>query len=154
GKSFSSTALLRPMPILAMLLFGAIISLVSGAYPALVLSNTKLTSILKSGFHFASSGGNLRKSLIVFQFVISIFLMISTIVILQQLSFIKNRDIGYDKDQVLVLPIDGKIRSQYQSLKTAIELNPQIKSVSGAYETPVFVQWGDYASLTANGSGD
>ncbi len=154
GKSFSSASLIRPLPVLAMLLFGAFISLVSGAYPALVLSNTKLTSILKSGFHFTSSGGNLRKSLIVFQFVISIFLMIATIVILQQLSFIKNRDIGYDKDQVLVLPIDAKIRSQYQSLKTAIELNPQIKSVSGAYETPVFVQWGDYASLSANGSGD
>ncbi|MFT3934364.1 MAG: ABC transporter permease [Chitinophagaceae bacterium] len=154
GKTFSTSTLLHPLPLLCMLLFGVVISLVSGAYPALVLSNTRLTNILKSGFHLSSSGGNLRKSLIVFQFVISIFLMIATIVILQQLSFIRSKDIGYDKDQVLVLPVDGKVRPQYQSLKTAMELNPQIKSVSGAYETPVFVKWGDYASISATGAGE
>ena len=149
GKSFSSWSLLRPLTVFCMVLFGAVISFISGAYPALVLSNTRLTSILKSGFHLSSSGGSLRKSLIVFQFVISVFLMIATIVILQQLSFIRHKDIGYDKDQVLVLPIDRKTSPLYQSLKNAIELNPQIKSVSGAYETPVFVKWGDYASNVA-----
>lgn len=149
GKSFTQAAFLRPVPVFCMILFGAIISFISGAYPALVLSNTKLTSILKSGFHLSSAGGSLRKTLIVFQFVVSIFLMIATIIILQQLSFIRHKDIGYNKDQVIVLPVDQKIRSQYQSLKNAIELSPQVKSVSGAYETPVFVRWGDYASADA-----
>ncbi|MEP6749208.1 MAG: ABC transporter permease [Bacteroidota bacterium] len=151
GQSFTQAAFLRPVPIFCILFFGAVISFISGAYPALVLSNTRLTSILKSGFHLSSSGGSLRKTLIVFQFVVSIFLMIATVIILQQLSFIKNKDIGYSKGQVIVLPIDSKIRAQYQSLKNVIEQNTQIKSVSGAYETPVFVQWGDYASADATG---
>ncbi|MEO6316105.1 MAG: ABC transporter permease [Chitinophagaceae bacterium] len=153
GKSFTPAVLLAPVPVAVMLLVGLLISFISGAYPALVLSNTKLSHILKSGLYLSSSGGGLRKTLIVFQFVVSIFLIVSTIVILQQISYIRNKDIGYDKDQVIVLPLDSKMRKQYQALKNAIEQNTQVKSVSGAYETPVFVQWGDYASAAANTSG-
>ena len=153
GKSFSVMLFLQPGPILLLMLFAVLISFIAGAYPALVLSGSRLTSILKSGVHLSSSGGSLRKSLIIFQFVIAVFLMIATAVILQQLSFIRHKDIGYNKDQVIVLPVDGKTRVQYQSIKNQLEQNPLVKSVSGAYETPVFVQWGDYASAEATSSG-
>ena len=91
GRSFSSEDLLRPLPIASLILLGFLVSLLAGAYPSFVLSNIRLMSILRSGFRLSSSGGSLRRSLIVFQFVISVFLMISTMVILQQLSFIQNK---------------------------------------------------------------
>ncbi len=153
GKSFLPADLFQPLPLSCLLLFGVLISLVSGAYPALVLSNTRLTNILKSGLRLSTAGGGLRKTLIVFQFVVSVFLMIGTIIILQQLSFIKRKDIGYNKDQVLVLPIDARIRAQYSAIKNVMEASPLVKSVSGAYETPVFVRWGDYASADATSTG-
>ena len=143
GKAIGASELLRPLPILCFLLLGLIVSFLSGFYPAFILTHTRLASILKSGFHLRSSGSGLRKSLIIFQFVISIFLFSATIIILQQLSFIRNKKLGYDKEQVVVLPVDRSMRARYEDLKKAMTLNPGILSISGSYETPVYVQWGD-----------
>jgi putative ABC transport system permease protein len=152
GKIFTASLLLRPIPLTGLLLLGIIISFLAGSYPAFILSNSGLVSILKSGLRVSSSGGGLRKSLIVFQFVISVFLVIATIVVLKQVSFIQHKEMGYDREQVIVLPVDSKTRSIYYPLKKAIELNTGVVSVSGAYDAPAFVQWSD--GLTAdNGTG-
>ncbi len=143
GKSISAAILFRPLSLVSLLLLGIGVSVLAGAYPAFVLSNARLISILKSGFRFSSSGGALRKALIVFQFVISAFLITSTIVILQQLSFIQHKQLGYNKEHMLVLPVDSQVRSNYEAIKKAIELIPGVAHVSGAYESPVFVEWGD-----------
>jgi putative ABC transport system permease protein len=143
NKSLSAALLLRPMPIFCLLVLGILVCLLSGAYPAFVLSTTKLISLLKAGFSFSSSGGGLRKSLIVFQFVISVFLVITTIIILQQLSFIRNKKLGYDKDHIIVLPVDYEMHKNYEAIKANIKMNPQILNVGGAYETPTLIQWGD-----------
>ncbi len=143
GKSFTSDLFFRPVILISLLLLGLITSLVAGFYPAFVLSKAKLASILKSGFSFTSSGGGLRKSLIILQFVISVFLIISTIIILQQLSFIQHKKLGFDKDHIVVLPIDYQIRRDYDAIKKAISLSPHVVSVAGANQNPTFVQWGD-----------
>ena len=128
---------------MSLLLLGVIVSLLAGSYPAFVLSNAKLAGILKSGFSFSASGSGLRKSLIVFQFVISVFLIISTIIILQQLSFIQHKKLGFDKDHIVVLPVDYQMHRDYDAIKKAIGLNPNIIAVAGANQNPTFVQWGD-----------
>lgn len=153
NKSLSSSSLLSPLPILALLLLGVIVSLLAGAYPAFVLSNIRLMSILRAGFRLSSSGGNLRKSLIVVQFVISVFLMISTMVILQQLSFIQNKKLGFDKDHVLVLPAAGEeIHNSYDAVKAAARQAPQVISIGGASGTPTYVQWtDDLTAMTGTG---
>jgi len=148
GKSFSSKDLLSPLPIASLILLSFIVSLLAGAYPSFVLSNIRLMSILRSGFRLSSSGGSLRRSLIVFQFVISVFLMISTMVILQQLSFIQNKKLGYDKDHVLVLPAGEDIHNRYDAVKAAIRRIPQVINAGGASGTPTYVGWTD--GLTAN----
>ncbi len=94
GKSIIATSLLQPLPIAVMLLLGVVVTLFAGGYPAIVLSNFKLITILKSGFRVSSSGGGLRKSLMVLQFAISIFLITATVIILQQLSFIQHKNLG------------------------------------------------------------
>jgi putative ABC transport system permease protein len=147
-KSLSAADILRPIPIISLLLLGLVVSILAGAYPALILSNLKLMELLRSGFRLSQSGGGLRRSLIVFQFAIAVFLMISTVFILQQLSFIRNKNLGYDKDQVLVLPIVSGMEKNYDAIKAAIRLDPHILSVGGASGNPTFVQWTD--ALKAN----
>ncbi len=129
-KSLTASVLFYPLSLLSLFILGMIVSLLAGFYPALVLSNAKLSGILKSGFSLSASGGGLRKSLIVMQFVISIFLIISTIIILQQLSFIQHKKLGFDKDHIVVLPVDYQMRRNYDEIKKAISLNPHIISVA------------------------
>jgi putative ABC transport system permease protein len=152
GKEFTASLLFRPVPLISLFFLGVTISLLAGSYPAFVLSNSGLAGILKSGVRVSSSGGGLRKSLIVFQFVISVFLVIATIVVLKQVSFIQHKEMGYDREQVIVLPVDSKTHSIYYPLKKAMELDAGVQSVSGAYDAPTFVQWSDGLSAD-NGTG-
>jgi putative ABC transport system permease protein len=142
GKELSMSVLLAPSVVVTLLLLSIFVALAAGAYPALVLSGSKLIHVLKSGFHFTGSPA-LRKSLIVFQFVISVFLIIATMVILRQLDFVRNKDLGYNKEQVLVLPVDVKFQDQYDDFKLAIANQPQVLSVAGAYEEPTHIGWSD-----------
>ena len=112
GRTLDIRSLLNPLAIGIVLTFYLIISIVSGMYPAFVLSGLKLIKILKAGFSFTGNTGIARRSLIVFQFAVSVFLIISTVLIFQQLSFIQHKDLGYDKDHIVVLPADGLIRRQ------------------------------------------
>lgn len=151
GKTLTTELLLKPIPLLSLLLLTILISFFAGIYPAFILSNSKLANILKSGFRLSSSGGGLRKSLIVFQFVVSVFLIITTVVVLQQLSYIQHKDLGYDKDHVIVLPVDNKMSQNYEAIKRGMTLVPNVVSVSGGYEPITFVQWGD--GITAETTG-
>ena len=152
GKDLSASILLRPLPLLYLGLLGIFVSLMAGAYPAFVLSNIKLPSLLKSGFRFSSSGNGIRKSLIIFQFVISVFLIVSTIVIIQQLQFIQHKNLGFDKEHVLVLPVDYQMRTRLEDFKKVIAANPGVVSVGAACGNPTFVQWGD--GIKANKGGE
>lgn len=142
GKEFETGILFSPTTLVVLLLASVVIAFAAGVYPALILSGARLISTLKGGFSFTGSA-TLRKSLIVFQFVISIFLIIATIVILQQLRFIRNKDLGYNKEQVVVLPVDGKTAAHYDELKKALASSPGVLSVGGAYEAPTHIGWGD-----------
>ena len=142
-KSLAIADILNPMTICALIGLGLIVSLLAGAYPSFILANARLIGILKSGFRLSSSGGNFRRSLIVFQFVISVFLMISTMIILQQISFIQHRKLGYDKDHILVLPVTWQMRNNYDAIKEAIARTPQVISVGGASGNLTFVEWTD-----------
>jgi len=148
GKQLNANIFLSPGVLGLLLLLGLIVAFLAGAYPSVILSNGKIINILKSGFRFTGSN-TLRKSLIVFQFVISIFLIVSTIVILQQLSYVQKKDLGYDKERVVVLPVDNTILQKYDDIKYALAANSNIKSVSGAYEEPTHVGWADGLSKGA-----
>jgi putative ABC transport system permease protein len=141
GMQFTYAVFFDPVIISFLIFLAIIISLSAGAYPALLLSNIKLAKILKSGFSF-TSGKSTRKSLIIFQFVISIFLIITTVVILQQLSYIRNKDIGYNKSNVVVLPL-GYNMPHVDALKKEINNIPGVESSASANNEPVNVMWGD-----------
>ncbi|WP_183578021.1 ABC transporter permease [Mucilaginibacter sp. X5P1] len=142
GMQFNYAVFFNPVIMISLMLLGIIIGLFAGAYPALLLANIKLSKILKAGFSF-TSGKSTRGSLIVFQFVISIFLIITTVIILQQLSFIRNKDIGYNKSNVMVVPVGYEMMPQMDGLKKQLANIPGVESVAAANNEPVNVMWGD-----------
>jgi putative ABC transport system permease protein len=148
GKHLIITDVLSGKPLLFFLISGLVISFIAGIYPALILSGSVIIKILKQGFSFSSKGTGVRKSLIVVQFIISLFLIITTVIILQQLSYIHRKNLGYDKDHVLVLPVSFHAPDQYDALKDAVKLLPSVKNITGAYGLPTFVTWSD--GLNAN----
>ena len=133
-----------------MFLLFVLISFASGVYPSLILSNLKLIKVLKSGFSFSSKGTGLRKTLIIFQFIVSLFLIISTTIILQQLSYIRHKKLGYDKDYLIVLPVDGIMRANYQSIKDALANVPGVQSVSSGYQEITNISWPDALRTTSD----
>jgi len=141
GKSLTAYYLLNPASILLLLSLCVIVGLFSGLYPAFIFSRLRLIRVLRSGTELKISAGNLGKSLIIFQFVVSIFLIISTLIIQQQRSYIQQKNLGYNKENIIVLPIDRQVRPQYSSLKEAMERDPGVLHVSAGYDLPTFIRW-------------
>ena len=155
GKEFSSGVLWQPIPIISLALFAILVSFLAGFYPAMILSGTKAIGILKKGFRITGSSGTLRRSLIIIQFSISVFLIIYTAIILQQMHFMQTKNLGYDKEHIAVLPIGRKMLSDFQSIKEAIAQVPGVEAVTASYETPEYVEWGDgITAIDENGKHD
>ncbi|WP_299111657.1 ABC transporter permease [uncultured Winogradskyella sp.] len=143
GQSFMRSELVQPLPLLLLFIFCVIVSTLAGLYPALVLSNAKVISILKKGFSSTNRNGSLKKALIIGQFAVSVFLIIFTLIIVQQMNYVQSKDLGYDKEHVVVLPIRGEMLNNFQSLREAFQQVEGVKSVTASYETPEFVEWSD-----------
>lgn len=148
GKHFTLDDLIQPLPMISITVFAILVSLFAGAYPALVLSGTQIIGVLKKGFNFTGGNNLLRKTLIVAQFSVSVFLICYTVIILQQMNFLQSKNLGYDKEHVLVLPVDRKISEQYKNIKDAIAQVNGVQGVTAAYETPEMIEWGDGITAT------
>jgi len=118
-------------------LVAIIVSVLAGIYPAMALTGFQPVKVLKGSFKNTGSGQALRKSLIVFQFAISVFLIVSTVIVQRQLYFIQHIKLGYDRDHVIVLPLDDKMRNNLAVLKEQFKQNPDVLSVSACSNTPV-----------------
>lgn len=143
GRAFTASDVMQPVAIVLLLLCVVIVTILAGIYPALIISGTGIMSILRKGFNFTGGNTTLRRTLIVAQFGISVFLIIYTGIILQQMKYMREKNLGYDRDHILVLPVDRKMKENFVALRDAIANVPGVNSVTGAYETPEFIEWGD-----------
>jgi putative ABC transport system permease protein len=113
--------------------------LMSGLYPAFYLSAFKPISILKGKIINSFSAAALRKGLVIFQFTVSVCLIVAAIVIWQQLDYLKTQQLGFNKEQKLILPLqDGYLNSEegYTALRNQLLQNPEVKSVSSGSAYP------------------
>jgi putative ABC transport system permease protein len=115
-------------------------ALLVGAYPAFVLSSFRPILVLKGRFFQSSKGILLRKTLVSFQFVLSILLIAGAITVYSQLSYMQQQALGYDKDQVLVLKapavFDSTFSTKMQSFKNQLLANPSVLSLAASTEIP------------------
>lgn len=118
------------------------ISLLAGSYPALVLTRFQPVAVLKGAFKNSASALTLRRSLIVFQFVISVVLIVSTLIIQNQLRYIQTKNLGYNREHIIVLPADAKTQEKIATVRSLFKANPQVLQVARAYNPPTEIVGG------------
>jgi len=130
GKELQLEYLLRPL-VFVVLLGGIIgISLLAGGYPAFFLSSFKPISALKSKFLGFGKSNGIRSGLVVFQFVISAALVFAVLVVNQQMTYIQNKNIGYERDQILVLRDSYFLGNKNETLKNELLKNPNVAGIT------------------------
>ena len=138
GAGLRWQALVSPAT-LALLLAGAVlVGLAAGLYPAFVLSSFRPATTLRGGLARGRSGLVLRTALVVVQFSISSALIVGTLFMQQQFRYMKSRDLGFDKDQKLVLPLRGgiSVRDNYAAVKNAFLGGPAVKGAAFSSTVP------------------
>ena len=108
-----------------------LVGFAAGLYPAFYLAKFRPTQVLKSQIANVTKGNFLRKGLVTFQFVISIVMITSIIIISQQMSFITNKKLGYDKDNIMLLHNAGRIPNK-NALREEMKKIPAVKEIGGA----------------------
>ena len=114
-----------------------LLSVFSGIYPALYLSRFKPISVLKGNVLSSKGSTGFRNSLVVFQFATSIILIFGTIIIHQQMDFLMNKDLGYSKDQVIMLHGTNTLERQLKSFKDELKTITNVSAVSVGDYVPV-----------------
>jgi putative ABC transport system permease protein len=130
GKEIEFDIFNNPLLLIGIPVLGIFTGLLAGSYPALVLSSFQPTDVIKGKVNTKGSKNYLRKTLVVSQFVISISLVICIGIVFKQLNYIENKDMGLDKDQVMLVDVTFNIFPQYQGFKSELEKNHEIQTVS------------------------
>lgn len=130
--------LLNPVVIAALLLLIFITGIVSGSYPAFFLSAQKPVTVLKdSRLKFNLFTILLRKGLVVFQFTLSIIFIIATLVVSHQMDYIQNKNLGLDRENLIMVPMEGDMSKNYEVFKTELLRSTAIQAVSQQAFSPI-----------------
>jgi len=140
GKQLTSPWRSDPVLLLGFLGLALLTGLISGSYPALFLSSFQPIRILKGTMRSTAANPFFRKSLVIFQFSLSVFLIIGTIVISRQLSYIKSLDLGFDREHIIHLSIHGELHDKYDAIRERFLQNADVLHVTASMALPTDIQ--------------
>lgn len=155
-KRLSLDLLRSPVILLFLLSTGIIVTLLAGFYPAIVLSGFNPLMAIKSRISNRTVGGiSLRRGLVVFQFVIAQLLVIGTLVVIKQMSFFRNKSMGFEKEAIVLidLPSDSALKVRYPYLKAELSKLPDVEAASLCWTAPAS-RAGQYSNLYFNNDGE
>lgn len=134
----------NPTLLLLLLILTTITGVFAGSYPALFMSSLNPVVVLKGALKFKPSAAYFRQGLVVFQFGLSILLILSMIVVYRQIEFIQNKNLGFDKSNLLYISdVEKGMAKNFASFKQVLENEPGIKAVTVSQAGPM-----DYGSST------
>jgi putative ABC transport system permease protein len=140
GKTLSFWSLLAPEALAGLVGLALGVGLLAGAYPAAVLSGFRPSEVLKGSFRTSGRGVRLRQGLVVFQFAVSVLLIVGTLVVFRQLDYMRAQRLGFDKEHVVVVDANGlpgdALAPRFETLKAAFGELPAVEAVSAAGTVP------------------
>lgn len=144
GRELSLSLFANPWTLPGLVAFGLVVGIIAGTYPAFVLSSFNPVKVLKSQVLSESRGMGLRSILVIVQFSASIFLIISTLVISSQINLILNKDVGFTKENILILRTPSSFGQVRQAFTDEISQYAGVKGISASSSLPgfSFPNWG------------
>ena len=136
GKGLTAASLTEPPVLLAAAAVALAVGLVSGLYPALFLSAFRPVQTLRAQAGPKASGAFLRRALVVFQFALSIGIICATLVIRDQMTYIRSRDLGFDRDQILTVPLNPEVRANYEAFRSELLRDPGVENTTASAYVP------------------
>ena len=142
GKALTFGALGSPSIVALIVGIFVLVSVVAGSYPAFHLSGFEPVRALRGGAKSGHGPSRLRQGLVVFQFGISAILIASTLVVLSQIRYLSEQDLGFDKEHVVVVPLsDPTLQQAYPAMQEAIEQSPSVVSAAALNQIPGELGW-------------
>lgn len=157
GKSYQLLSLIQPSVLGGTLILMVLVSVLAGYYPAMVMSALRPAEVLKGKMQSSSRGIKLRRTLVVFQFVISATLVAGTFVVLNQLRFMQMQDLGFEKDEILVINAARAKSSSpiaFETFKNELKKLSIVEEVSYSNALPGLPGWQGQVAYPEGKSGD
>lgn len=142
GKHLSVSMLYQPIFLLGFLGLAFFIGLLSGSYPAFYLTAFQPVDVLKGRLRAGSRNSSIRNTLVIFQFCVSISLIISSMMVYFQLSYLQNQDVGFQKENVVGLMHTMNLGKQAEAFKEEVLKYPEFVAASFSSRLPPNVDWG------------
>ena len=136
GKSLQLAQYVQPITVLGVLGAVVLVGILAGLYPAFIISGFKPALTLKGRSGSTRGSGQVRKVLVVVQFTVSIVMIIATLITYQQLNYLNDRDLGYTKDQVVLLYNSYRLSDRYEAFYNELTQHPAIINASQSSRVP------------------
>jgi putative ABC transport system permease protein len=137
-KSFTADVFIRPDIILGCLAIVLATGFLAGCYPAFILSGFRPVAVLKGTAQTVGKGSVFRRLLVVFQFSVAVILMVGSLVIYSQIHFMTNKDLGYEKENLVTLDLNENVQKNYEAFKNELIGNPNILNVTRVSGLPTY----------------